>query len=413
MNKIVKLHCVAQQYSWGNYGLNSTVAQLLSADSCVKIDESAPYAELWMGAHPSAPSVVETDDHKRLTLQQYLEANGIESLLGKQVVDRFGAVFPFLFKVLSIRTALSIQSHPDSDLAKKLFEKFPDIYKDPYHKPEIAIALTPFKALCGFRPLNDIIQFINDVPELKASIHASIESDKLDHSNCSLYLNNVVVALLKTNATVIKENLATLVNRISAQSTKNDLDQLVLVLHEQYPGDVGVFFAYLLNYIQMAPGQALFLPAGEPHAYVAGDCVECMAPSDNVVRAGLTPKLKDVDTLAHMLTYNTGEPPLVKPICESDNHALFRPPVDEFEVESYHISEGAEQSIKSRRGPAIVLVLDGNIQISSSLQPQNNFDKLIKGTVLFVPIDTPFTVKTIDSKSSTLYIARVSERLFK
>ncbi|GAM28990.1 hypothetical protein SAMD00019534_121660, partial [Acytostelium subglobosum LB1] len=416
--RIIKLHCVSQQYGWGNYGLKSTVAQLLAGDSqCAHtIDESTPYAELWMGAHPAAPSMVDdlSTPGKLVTLEQYIDANDAKLMLGNDVVERFGTKFPFLFKVLSIRTALSIQAHPDSQLAKQLFKEQPDIYKDSFHKPEIAIALTPFKALCGFRPLQDIVDFVDTkVPELKATIYASPihTTTSLDHTQCAQYLQHTVKALLKATPEEVANNLKTLVNRIKSQSSRSELDELVLTLHAQYPGDVGVFFAYLLNYIQMKEGEALFLPAGEPHAYVAGDCVECMAPSDNVVRAGLTPKLKDVNTLAKMLTYTTGVPPFVAPIQTSAHSVVYRPPVDEFEVERIDLV-GQQHEVSARAVPSILLVLNGSASLSSA-HNDNNFGSLNKGTVLFIPANIPFNLQAVSKEqqqATVVYIARVSER---
>lgn len=117
----------------------------------------------------------------------------------------------------------------------------------------------------------------------------------------------------------------------------SEVDNLALRLHEQYPGDIGVFNVYLLNYIILKPGEGLYMGANEPHAYISGDCFECMATSDNVVRAGLTPKFKDVNTLCSMLTYAAGTPQLLAGvIAHSDTHGstrVYAPPVEEFQVE--------------------------------------------------------------------------------
>eukprot|EP01132_Coremiostelium_polycephalum_P005247 gene5247-6530_t len=410
MNKIVPLLCVSQNYAWGNLGKTSTVAQLLP--SCTEVKETTPYAELWMGSHPSGPSKVLIDTDKEVTLSEYIEMNGHSNILGQKSIDRFGKDFPFLFKVLSIRTALSIQSHPDSSLAQILHQKFPSIYKDPYHKPEIAIAITPFEALCGFRPLDEIIRFIKDVPELKSSL-----PENLTNNNCKEYLKQIVTSLLKQDQEIISKNLENLYQRLSSSPSKNELDRLVIKLYEQYPKDVGVFFAYILNYMVLNPGDALFLAAGEPHAYISGDCVECMAPSDNVVRAGLTPKFKDVDTLADMLTYSTGIPPLVKPLVSSDgSHFVYQPPVDEFQVELYTLKQTNQTTtVKSCQSPSIVLVLCGEVSIKNQTIQQDD-KKLVnqeRGTILFVPANTEYTITSNSNhQPSTIYIARLNEKLF-
>ncbi|KAN0000442.1 hypothetical protein ACTFIZ_000890 [Dictyostelium cf. discoideum] len=427
-NNIVLLKCVSQNYEWGKYGSNSTVAKLLKgyAKECSDIiKETIPYAELWMGDHVSAPSKVEYKN-KELKLREYIDtvqkeineksiqsssSSSSSSIRGEIVEKRFGNDFPFLFKVLSIRTALSIQAHPDSQLAQVLFKKYPNIYKDPYHKPEIAIATTPFEALCSFRPLSEIQSFIDTIPEFKNSLP--------NNYDCKEYLKSIVTSLLKADALLISSNLKELNNRLNEKrdEEKDELDRLVLKLYSQYPGDVGVFFAYILNYILLKPGEALFLGAGEPHAYISGDCVECMAPSDNVVRAGLTPKLKDVDTLGDMLTYRTGRPDLVVPQQRSDlslnNYRCYQPPVDEFQVEYYHLDDNCKNiSVYSSKGPSIVLIYSGNLSIEN-ISNNSTLNNLHTGSILFVPANTDY--KFIQSDSTTpvsIYVASVSNRIF-
>lgn len=161
----MELICKVQNYHWGKRGSNSLVARLASANSGIDIDESKTYAELWMGTHPNAPSHLK---NKNISLAQYLNEKPKD--LGSEVLDSFGCQLPFLFKVLSVETALSVQAHPTKSHAEKLFKDFPDIYKDPNHKPELAIALTSFEALCGFRPQSQIKFFLKNVPELKEVI---------------------------------------------------------------------------------------------------------------------------------------------------------------------------------------------------------------------------------------------------
>ncbi|KAN0015093.1 hypothetical protein ACTFIU_001416 [Dictyostelium citrinum] len=428
-NNIVLLKCVSQNYEWGKYGSNSTVAKLLKgyAKECSDIiKETTPYAELWMGDHVSAPSKVEYKN-KELKLREYIDTvqNEINekssqpsSIRGEIVEKRFGNDFPFLFKVLSIRTALSIQAHPDSQLAQLLFKKYPNIYKDPYHKPEIAIATTPFEALCSFRPLSEIQSFIDTIPEFKNCLPNNLI--KLD--DCKEYLKSIVTSLLKADVLLISNNLKELNNRLNEkrEEERDELDRLVLKLYSQYPGDVGVFFAYILNYIVLKPGEALFLGAGEPHAYISGDCVECMAPSDNVVRAGLTPKLKDVDTLGDMLTYRTGRPDLVVPQQRSDlslnNYHCYQPPVDEFQVEYYHLDDGCKNiNVYSSKGPSIVLVYSGNLSIDNKSNQSNNssLNHLHTGSILFVPANTEYQfILSADSPTVSIYVASVSNRIF-
>ncbi|KAJ6478477.1 mannose-6-phosphate isomerase-like protein [Mycena vitilis] len=147
---VFKIIPTAQQYDWGKIGSNSKVAQFASASQIpgFTLEESAPYAELWMGTHPKSPSRVLDSN---VALSEHLAAH--PELIGKRVADRFDASngnLPFLFKVLAMEKALSIQTHPDKQTAEVLFAQQPDIYKGPNHKPEMALALTQFSALCAF-----------------------------------------------------------------------------------------------------------------------------------------------------------------------------------------------------------------------------------------------------------------------
>lgn len=152
----MELNCGTQNYDWGKKGTESTVANLCkSANKEIEIDENKPYAELWMGTHVNSPSIIKSTSE---ILSSYIEKN--PECLGEAVINEFGNRLPFLFKVLSISKALSIQAHPNKKHAEELHLKYPDIYKDPNHKPELAIALTPFEALCGFRPISEIKDFM-------------------------------------------------------------------------------------------------------------------------------------------------------------------------------------------------------------------------------------------------------------
>ena len=148
---MLKLKCAVQNYGWGKVGSASEVAKLCAADGGSAIDEAQPYAELWMGTHPSGPSHVvaaASASSEEETLKSWIETH--EEALGDVLLSRFGCDLPFLFKVLSVRTALSIQAHPDKDRAKRLHQERPQVYKDSNHKPEMALAITNFEALCGF-----------------------------------------------------------------------------------------------------------------------------------------------------------------------------------------------------------------------------------------------------------------------
>lgn len=150
------LSCVVQQYAWGKTGASSEVARLLaSSDPSARISEDQPYAELWMGAHPRGDAKILGSQK---TLGQWIAEN--QDCLGSKVKATFHGKLPFLFKVLSVETALSIQAHPNKELAEKLHLQAPQHYPDANHKPEMAIALTSFQGLCGFRPVEEIVAFL-------------------------------------------------------------------------------------------------------------------------------------------------------------------------------------------------------------------------------------------------------------
>lgn len=233
--------------------------------------------------------------------------------------------------------ALSIQAHPDKRLAAELHAVRPDIYRDGNHKPEMALALTPFEAMCGFRSLAEISKGFEACPELRSLVGgdevaalaeaATQQGGEADGgSGCDAAAASTAApsgsdadaigkAALKAafasymskvdDAAALAKATNSLVERLRADSSALPATRdLILRLSEQYPGDIGLFAPLWLNSLTLQPGQAIFLAANEPHAYLSGDCVECMACSDNVVRAGLTPKLKDVPTLVSMLTYS-------------------------------------------------------------------------------------------------------------
>jgi len=234
---------------------------------------------------------------------------------------------------LSVKQALSIQAHPDKVLAEELHRKFPDIYKDPNHKPEMTLALTPFEVLCGFRPPAAVLAHLASVPELRALVGEQAASLAEREGSGSNVLRIVFSALMSAPSGAVHAQVAALIARLSGLAQPSALEQAILRIHVDYPGDVGVFCPYVLNHFVLAPGEAVFLGPNEPHAYLAGDCVECMATSDNVVRAGLTPKLRDTPTLLAMLSYAVREPQALVGEERVPGVVGYYPPVQDFQVE--------------------------------------------------------------------------------
>ncbi|CAK5275410.1 unnamed protein product [Mycena citricolor] len=418
---VFKIIPTTQTYDWGKIGSISKVAQFASSSHIpgFVLQEDAPYAELWMGTHPKSPSRL-LDDEK-VALSDYLSSH--PDLIGKAVIDRFAAAsgnLPFLFKVLAIEKALSIQTHPDKATAEVLFAQQPDVYKDDNHKPEMALALTPFTALCGFLPLPDIAKHLRSTVEFNSLIPTSISESFLAISESStptgpkekVALKNLFAALMTAEEAQIKSKLDSLVGRYKAGKLSDgepqDVVDLVLRLDSQFPGDIGIFCAYLLNYVKLSPGEAIFLGAGEPHAYITGDIMECMANSDNVIRAGLTPKLRDVPNLISGLTYEASPPSkhVVKPapFQDSASSTLYDPPIPEFSVVQVVLGAGASDKHAAISGPSLAIVTDGSGAVSwpGASAPLD----VGLGQVFFIGADTDITY-TSDA-GLTIYRAFVS-----
>lgn len=281
-----------QGYDWGSHDSLTTLFGIANP-------EGKPQAELWMGAHPNGCSdvVVAGQTQKLSTLIERTPA----AVLGEATLARFGSL-PFLFKVLCAEKALSIQVHPSKAQAEAGFAKEEAAgispkaanrnYKDPNHKPELVFALTPYQAMNGFRAIPAILALFERVnlpaiAELTAALAASQNEAGLQH---------FFHQLLVLEGARKEEALAGLL-AFASEHQDEETFALISSLAAQYPGDVGLFSPLLLNVVTLKPGQAMFLDACTPHAYVRGTGLEIMANSDNVLRAGLTPKYIDVAEL--------------------------------------------------------------------------------------------------------------------
>lgn len=332
-----------------------------------------------MGTHSSCPSKLKGTS---TSLKEHLNGNDL----------------PFLFKVLSVRTALSIQAHPDLELAKKLHAADPKNYKDDNHKPEMAIALGDFEALCGFRRAEKIAEFAQ-----KFEGFADLIGEVNINENEKDAIKGAFEKLMKSS----KEEVKNSIEKMPKDSNDSDL-KLFHRLNSQYPNDVGVFCVFFLNHFTLKSGEAVFLAANEPHAYLSGSCIECMATSDNVVRAGLTPKHRDVDVLCSMLTYNSFnglDELLTKPqkLAGRPAACLYKSPVPEFSVLRIELTEQiVEDECKNVEnfGKSILICTEGGATLKTN---ESTFD--IKfGSVIYLPSNCPYTITSKSSKT-TLYQA--------
>ncbi|ORY52745.1 phosphomannose isomerase [Neocallimastix californiae] len=412
-DRIFQLIPKAQNYAWGKLGSQSKVAELVAnAYQEIRIDNNKTYAELWMGTHPNAPSLKKSTGEN---LKDIVSSN--PDLLTIGIAAKYHGDLPFLFKVLSIQKALSIQAHPDKKLAEQLYKKYPNIYKDDNHKPEMAIALTPFEGLCGFRPLQDIKKNLNKFPEIVEAIGKDKVADFIEtigdsnttNTKTKKSLKKLYKSLMEQDQEIIRTQINNLISRIKQEDpnpAKGTLNEVLVRIEAQYPGDVGVFSIILLNYVSLKEGEGLYLAADEPHAYISGDCIECMATSDNVVRAGLTPKFKDVDTLVNMLTYTckSADNQIVSgiPYLQSTTTVLYNPPIEEFSILCTTLSPVTRQreSFHGIKGPSIIIVTEGNGRIIY----KNNTFEACKGSIFFIGANTPITLEA-NNDQTTFYRA--------
>ena len=339
--------------------------------------------------------------------------NGNEHVAGyavefsKEVQATEEGDLPYLFKILSVNTALSIQAHPDIPAAIRLHRERPEVYKDPNHKPEMACAITDFECLCGFQPIRDVLEYIQSVPELGALLQQAKEEaskeivDLSSEENQSAMLKRLFSALMKCDAAFVKPMVEKLQQRLEAAGDAVEMPhKLALRLTKQYPGDVGVFCVYFLCYKCLKPGQATFLAANEPHAYLSGDCAEIMARSDNVVRAGLTPKLRDVDTLLSMLTYSQLEHKtkkhyhpgrLLAGAKRDANTVVYAPPdpaVTEFEMERTVVQAGKKYQAGVSTYGSVIFILQG--------QGKAGDMTLKRGDTFYLPAGKPLHVEATE-----------------
>lgn len=316
--KPLRLFGAVQSYAWGKVGAASRIADILP-----EYEPGEPLAEYWLGAHPKGSALVELPGGERV-------------LLSSVLADP--AELPFMLKVLSINGdfALSIQSHPDSATARVLHARNPESYPDPFHKPEVGVALTPVRLLYGFKGCRELIALFNRVPELRGLISSELFGRLLQEPSGDRFyqvMRDLFAAFMRCDAEIVAAVVRAITARVANRASEVGQEELLMSrLARVYgDGDVGLVALYLMNIVDLAPGSGIFIDANIPHAYLEGDLVECMACSDNVIRAGLTPKFRDVETLLETCRYDVvGEPRLVRGHSAGSRQVRFDLPVEEF-----------------------------------------------------------------------------------
>ncbi|HYO40947.1 MAG TPA: mannose-6-phosphate isomerase, class I [Nocardioidaceae bacterium] len=390
-----RLAAPVRDYAWGS---TTHIPKFCG----LPVDDS-PAAEMWFGAHPSAPSLVDFG-----TGLDALIAESPVRCLGLPVVDSFGPRLPFLMKLLAAAEPLSLQVHPTGDRARIRFEEqnaagipldaTERSYPDASHKPELVYALTRFEGMAGFRDLAKSARILR-------GFHLGwldAIADHLDESETPYQtLREEVATMLSATGPPLRRRLAQLQSAareaearshrphtrlrppdVEASAVERESVRVfaqTAQLVERYPEDPGVLVTLLLNHVVLAVGEAMFIDAGVVHAYTSGFGLEVMASSDNVVRAGLTPKYVDVGEMLEITSFTPIPPPRWKGAPLRQSHgALLAPPVDEFELVVADVRAGQAYTEPAR--PAILLCLEGELVVATD----SDKEPLARGEAVFL-----------------------------
>lgn len=357
---VVPLECFIQPYAWGS---RSVLAELTGRAS----PSERPEAELWIGAHARLPARCADSSESLLELI----ARAPSRTLGAHVVERFGARLPFLLKVLAVSQPLSLQAHPDSHQARLGFAREESLgvpvdadtrcYRDPFHKPELVVALTPFSALCGFREPARSASLLQRlaVPELAADVATFVATPG------SASLRSLFERWMRLAQAEVEPRVGALLRRCGQlaedpREPEKAALRWLLRLGQQYATDRGVLGAVLLELVELTPGEALFLGARQLHAYLDGVGVELMAASDNVLRGGLTAKHVDVEELLRVLSFErTGSPRLAPRVLGKE--LVYAPPVQELRLA--RLTLGTEPVRLRAWGPELLFCASGTVTV--------------------------------------------------
>ncbi|MGY1606913.1 mannose-6-phosphate isomerase, class I [Geodermatophilus sp. SYSU D00700] len=370
-----------RHYPWGS---RTVIPGLLGEP----VPADRPYAELWMGGHPAEPSVLSTGAPLDAAI-----ADRPGEMLSAEVYERFGARLPFLMKVLAADAPLSLQAHPTMAQARVGYaaEEAAGVpkddptrtFKDPWHKPELLLALTTFEALCGFRPVEESLHCLAklQLPELKPTIAALARGG----------LQAAIPQLLALSGMRRSHLVEVVAEKAGEYVAAHDPEFIntyrwAATLAETYPGDPGVVISLMCNHLKLAPGEAVFLPAGNLHAYLSGAGVEVMASSDNVLRGGLTDKHVDLAALIEVLDFSDGKVPVLHPVL-GPGGLRYPVPVDDFDLTRCQLDDLTGSL--STRGPQVLLCTEGRAVLTGA----DGEVALERGQSAFVPAGAPVTAR--------------------
>jgi mannose-6-phosphate isomerase len=384
LNKIVLLENKIKEYAWGS---KTFIPDLMGIPS----PQERPLAEMWLGAHPNASSLA-LMGNMQIPLNELINRDP-EGTLGVSVANRFSNSLPFLLKVLAAAKPLSIQAHPNKEQAKEGFarenlKKIPldslnRNFKDQNHKPELICALTPLYALKGFRRNRDIIDLMDRVGAQACGLKSDLLWMQPEKGGLKGFFKSLLTMNKKRQNLVIEK----IIGKVNDMETSEPAFQWMKRLHNEYPGDIGVFSPLFLNVVSLKPTEAMYIDSGELHAYLEGSGLEIMANSDNVIRGGLTPKHVDINGLIDMLEFVPHEPQIILPEEIGNNEAVYPTGSDEFILSVVSLKGGGSES-QSYHGPAqrsaeIILCTEGNARIEDIHKGEKL--EVSKGSSLFIP----------------------------
>lgn len=362
-----QLRGAVRTYAWGS---RTAIAEFTGRP----VPAAHPEAELWFGAHPGDPAFLETE-RGELSLLDAVTADP-EGQLGAASRDRFGDMLPFLVKVLAADEPLSLQAHPSAEQAVEGYLREEKLgipvaspvrnYRDRSHKPELLVALHSFEALAGFRQASATIELLRALAVTDLDPYIELLNDQSDADGLRALFTTWITAPQPDIDVLVAAVIDGAIHYVSSGATEFAAEaKTVLELGERYPGDAGVLASLLLNRISLAPGEALYIPAGNLHTYLRGFAIEVMANSDNVLRGGLTPKHVDVPELLRVLDFApTGEAQLRPHVHREGLGLIYETPADEFAVallilEGEHLGHEVDAS-PSHDGPQILLCAEGS-----------------------------------------------------
>ncbi len=379
MKTIGILKNTVQDYAWGSL---TAIPELLGRPVT-----GSPQAELWMGAHPKAPSQV-FHDGRWESLIQVIEAHPAD-VLGTEAAGKFGAKLPYLFKVLAAAKPLSIQAHPNAHQAKEGFARENRLgisltasnrnYKDENHKPECICALSRFWGMDGFRGISEITRYLESLCKGLLDEEILLAKSRPDAIGLKRLFQSLLTMPMEKKTAVIRSA----VSRAGSMGNSDPVFGWIQRLHAEYPGDLGVLFPALLNLFRLEPGQALYLASGEPHAYLDGLGIELMANSDNVLRGGLTSKHLDVPELLNVLTFREQAPSVILPGKRSAAEWVYETPAAEFCLSVISVTPELYWVSPEKRSAEILLCTQGQLVLDSG--PGDDPVHLVEGVSVVVP----------------------------